>query len=69
MRQPLGREFNTDASFRDLTRPAVLTTPGVIIEPVRFSKPLAADMESRPKVAKRKKVAVLSGGMPKKSKA
>ena len=30
-----------DASFRDLTRPAVLKDAGVIIEPLRFSKAMA----------------------------
>jgi hypothetical protein len=30
-----------DASFRDLTRPAVLKDAGVIIEPIRFSKAMA----------------------------
>lgn len=32
---PLGREFSTDAAFRDLTRPGVLTTPGKVINPIR----------------------------------
>ncbi|PRW50835.1 U3 small nucleolar RNA-associated 14-like protein A [Chlorella sorokiniana] len=41
MRQPLGREYNTDVSFRNLTRPAVLKDAGVVIEPIRFSKAMA----------------------------
>jgi U3 small nucleolar RNA-associated protein 14 len=38
MRQPLGRQFNPDAAFRNLTRPAVLKDTGVVIQPLRFSK-------------------------------
>ena len=38
MRNPLGREYNTDSAFRDLTRPAVLTNPGEIIEPIRLAQ-------------------------------
>eukprot|EP00967_Tisochrysis_lutea_P042029 scaffold50583_cov20-Tisochrysis_lutea.AAC.1 len=38
---PLGRQYNPDSAFRDLTRPAILKNTGVIIDPVRYSKPLA----------------------------
>jgi U3 small nucleolar RNA-associated protein 14 len=38
LRQPLSREVNTDASFRDLTRPAVITTPGALIAPIKFKR-------------------------------
>ncbi|KAL4441441.1 hypothetical protein ABPG77_001945 [Micractinium sp. CCAP 211/92] len=68
MRQPLGREYNTDVSFRNLTRPAVLKDPGVIIEPIRFSKAMAEHDEQMPKSAKRAAVTTVAGGMPKKSK-
>ncbi|CAG9464190.1 unnamed protein product [Pedinophyceae sp. YPF-701] len=43
LRQPLGREYNTDAGFRNLTRPAVLKSTGVIIDPLKFSKPARKD--------------------------
>ena len=38
LRQPLSREVNTDASFRDLTRPQVVTTPGALIAPIKFKR-------------------------------
>ena len=39
MRMPLGRDFNTDAAFRDLTRPAVLADAGALIAPVTLAEP------------------------------
>ncbi|KAI3427018.1 hypothetical protein D9Q98_006960 [Chlorella vulgaris] len=66
MRQPLGREYNTDASFRNLTRPALLKDAGVIIEPIRFSKAMAHHDEQAAK--KRAPVTTIAGGMPKRSK-
>lgn len=68
MRQPLGREYNTDVSFRNLTRPAVLKDAGVIIEPIRFSKHMAQHDEQVGKNAKRAAVTTVAGGMPKKSR-
>lgn len=41
MPQPLGKQYNADSAFRDLTRPAILKHTGVVIEPIRYSKPLA----------------------------
>ena len=35
MRMPLGREFMTDKVHRDMTRPDVLKTTGVMIDPLR----------------------------------
>lgn len=35
MRQPMGRDFNTDASFRNMTRPAILKNAGTIINPIK----------------------------------
>lgn len=37
LRQPLGRQYNTDASFRNLTRPEVLKHAGVILQPLARS--------------------------------
>mmetsp|Transcript_14484 Transcript_14484/g.60433 ORF Transcript_14484/g.60433 Transcript_14484/m.60433 type:complete len:174 (+) Transcript_14484:2231-2752(+) len=31
LRQPLGREFNSDRTYRDLNRPKLLTTAGAVI--------------------------------------
>lgn len=58
-----------DASFRNLTRPAVLKDAGVIIEPIRFSQHAAEAASSQPKATKRPAVATIAGGMPKRSKA
>ena len=38
LRQPLGRDFNTDKSFRDLTRPTILKDAGVIIDPLQMAR-------------------------------
>ena len=38
MRQPMSREVNTDVSFRNMTRPKVITHAGATIEPIRFRK-------------------------------
>jgi U3 small nucleolar RNA-associated protein 14 len=60
-----------DASFRNLTRPAVLKDAGVIIEPIRYSKHLAEEHHGSrpPKASKRPAVSTVAGGMPKRSKA
>ena len=38
MRMPLGPDANTDKSFRDMTRPAVLKAAGTVIRPMTFPK-------------------------------
>jgi len=38
IRTPLGSDFNSEKSHRDLTRPEVLTTTGVRIDPISFTK-------------------------------
>ena len=61
-----------DASFRNLTRPAVLKDAGVIIEPIRYSKHIAEEHHGggkAVKASKRPAVATVAGGMPKRSKA
>ncbi len=69
--QPLGRQYNPDASFRDLVRPAVLKNTGVVIQPLRHTKPLAkhaAEITGKPTKAK---VLTVAGGalkQPKKSR-
>ncbi len=70
MRQPLGRDFNTAASFRNLTRPEVVKDAGVIIQPVRFSAAMAehAKQGEGIKGSKRPGVLTVEGGMPKKAK-
>ena len=57
---PLGREFNTDKAFRDLTRAPVLKTTGVMIDPLRRGESL----DSR----KVKETAVGGPTVPKKKK-
>eukprot|EP00850_Spirogloea_muscicola_P020872 SM000229S07508 [mRNA] locus=s229:181901:185230:+ [translate_table: standard] len=47
LRTPIGRKFNTDVAFREMTRPAILTTPGAIIEPIKYIKPAAAGKQPR----------------------
>jgi U3 small nucleolar RNA-associated protein 14 len=39
-RHPLGKEYNTDLSFRNMTRPAVLKHAGVLIDPIKYSQPV-----------------------------
>ena len=68
MRQPLGRDFNTDAAFRSLTRPAVVKDAGVVIHPIRYSQAMAEHAEHAEKGAKRAPVTVVAGGMGVKSK-
>jgi U3 small nucleolar RNA-associated protein 14 len=68
MRQPLGRDFNSDASFRDLTRPAVIKDAGVIIEPARFSQATADHSVKESKARVKPSVKVIAGGMSKRSK-
>ncbi|KAK3275336.1 hypothetical protein CYMTET_16523, partial [Cymbomonas tetramitiformis] len=38
LRMPLGPDYNTDKSFRDMTRPKVLTNTGEIIQPIKFKE-------------------------------
>ncbi|GJP32860.1 hypothetical protein CLOM_g17454 [Closterium sp. NIES-68] len=38
IRTPIGRDFNTEAAFRSMTRPAVMKPVGVVIKPVRYVK-------------------------------
>ena len=38
IRTPLGSDFNSEKSHRDLTRPDILTTTGVRIDPLSFTK-------------------------------
>ena len=60
IRQPLGRETNPDAAFRNLTRPAVLKDTGVVIEPIKFNKAVAK--EGRSERGKARQVVSVAGG-------
>ena len=62
LRQPLGREYNPDTAFRNLTRPAVLKNNGVVIAPARFSEGVAQHAASGATVASNG-VARIAGGM------
>jgi U3 small nucleolar RNA-associated protein 14 len=68
--QPLGRQYNPDAAFRDLTRPAVLKNTGAIIAPIKYTKPLAKQAAEITGNAHKPKVLTVSGGvmkLPKKA--
>ncbi|GBF90520.1 hypothetical protein Rsub_03516 [Raphidocelis subcapitata] len=62
LRQPLGRDVNPDAAFRNLTRPAVIKAAGVVIDPLRYSKG-AADYGAGA-AAKARGVVTVAGGVP-----
>jgi U3 small nucleolar RNA-associated protein 14 len=66
MRQPLGKDFNTVDSFRNLTRPAIVKDSGVIIEPLQFSKAAGVHNASA-KLSNRPSIIKVSGGMTQKS--
>lgn len=54
---------------RDLTRPKILKTPGVVIQPLKYSKGVEKEAAGMPADnAKRKSISVVSNGMRKKSK-
>jgi len=65
IRAPLGRDTNPDRAFRDLTRPAVLKSTGVVIEPIRFSAAAAA--EARETRGGSVRVATVAGGKPRRA--
>lgn len=66
MRQPLGKDFNTVDSFRNLTRPAVVKDSGVIIEPLQFSKSVGLH-NAGAKMSKRPGIIKVAGGNTKRS--
>ncbi len=66
MRQPLGKDFNTVDSFRNLTRPAVVKDSGVIIEPLQFSKSVGLH-NAGAKMSKRPGIIKVEGGNAKRS--
>ena len=54
---------------RDMTRPKILKTPGVVIAPLKYSKGVEKEAASQPSNnAKRKSIAVVSNGRRKQSK-
>ena len=56
-------------AFRDMTRPKILKTPGVVIKPLKYSKGVEKEAASQPtNNAKRKSIAVVSNGQRKHSK-
>lgn len=38
LRQPIGGEWNTSQSVRDMTRPAVLVKAGAVVAPMKLGK-------------------------------
>ncbi|GIL87950.1 hypothetical protein Vretifemale_15914 [Volvox reticuliferus] len=72
IRQPLGREYNPDTAFRDLTRPAVLKQAGVAIAPLRFSASMSKELGKRGKKAnaerEARRVFTVAGGSLRRDK-
>lgn len=66
MRVPLGRETNTEASFRDLTRPAIIKQAGKVIQPLQRNR--AALEAAAAKKRSRASVVVVAGGTVKRNK-
>ena len=66
MRQPLGKEFNTVESFRNLTRPSVVKDNGVIIQPLKYSEKVARHKDANPSRANG--IMSVAGGMAQRSK-
>ncbi|KAI8110648.1 hypothetical protein M9435_002322 [Picochlorum sp. BPE23] len=66
MRQPLGKEFNTVESFRNLTRPSVVKDNGVIIQPLKYSEKVARHKDANPSRAHG--IMSVAGGMAQRSK-
>jgi Utp14 protein len=66
MRVPLGRDVNTEAAFREMTRPEVIKQTGQIIRPLQLSK--AAIDASSAKKRKGEHVMVIAGGAVKHNK-
>ena len=57
------------ACCRNMTRPKILKTPGVVIEPLKYNKAADRDADRQPaNNARRKSMAVVSNGMRKQSK-
>lgn len=46
---PLGKEWNTVASFQQKTKPAIITKPGEIIEPAKYNPKVGAGAKTAAK--------------------
>ena len=66
LRQPLGKEFNTVDSFRNLTRPSIIKDNGVIIEPLKYSAAVGTHNNNQ-SMAKRSSILQVHGGMPQRT--
>lgn len=67
MRVPLGRDTNTEASFRDLTRPKVIKQTGQIIKPLQRTS-AALDAAASQKRSRSNVVVVANGAVKKNRK-
>lgn len=65
---PFRAQFNPDSSFRNLTRPAVLKSSGVVIDPARFSQ-AAAKAAAGGAMTDARGVATVAGGMSVQARA
>lgn len=66
MRMPLGRDVNTEASFREMTRPEVIKQSGHIIAPLKLND--AALAAASDKKRKGEGIMVVAGGSIKRNK-
>jgi hypothetical protein len=66
MRQPLGRDSNTEAAFREMTRPEVIKQTGQIIQPLQLSQ--VTLKASADKKRKGEYLVVVEGGKVKRNK-
>ncbi|GAQ90786.1 U3 small nucleolar RNA-associated protein 14 [Klebsormidium nitens] len=55
LRNPLGREYNTDSAHRNLIRPPVIKSTGVIIDPIKYVKPEQKGRAEKPSAGKKGK--------------
>lgn len=65
LRQPLGKEFNTVESFRNLTRPSIIKDNGVIIQPLKYSAAVG-NHNSGQSMTKKSSIIQVQGGMPRR---
>lgn len=67
MRQPLGRDFNTVESFKNLTRPSIIKDNGVIIQPLKYNATVGKhNLDHTP--SRRPGILTVSGGSSHRAK-
>jgi Utp14 protein len=66
MRAPLGRDTNTEAAFREFTRPEVIKQTGQIIQPLQLND--SALEAARAKRKRGEHIMVVAGGQLKQNR-